>query len=270
MTFQRSNVRTFQRDQEAERWVETASEDLRAARVLRADQLFAHACFMAQQCGEKAVKAMWYAVGQEPAGTSIQKLVMQFPDLQKIPDMETWRQRAAGLDKFLSATRYPNELPDLTPGQNYFLRDADQAIESADLFLRAARELLPASPIVPSLSPVQPTAQPVIPFPPESMDAKISLASVVAKTPPASLVPPTMTNVSSGQDQHSHRRRHSMRGRVMRFLTQRETWVVAIILVLFAIVLGLVIPRIPISAPRGKPMALDMIPVLVSGLVLIL
>jgi HEPN domain-containing protein len=127
---------------EAERWLQTAGEDLRAAQTLRADGLYAHACFIAQQCGEKAVKAMWYAVGQEPWGHSIQKLVMQFPEPQHIPDLDGWTQRAAQLDKFYIPTRYPNGLPDLTPGQSYFLRDADQAIQSASMFLKASRQFL--------------------------------------------------------------------------------------------------------------------------------
>jgi len=127
---------------EAERWLQTAAEDLRAAQALQADGLYAHACFIAQQCGEKAVKAMWYLIGQDPWGHSIQKLIMQFPEPQHIPEGGDWLQRAALLDKFYIPTRYPNGLPDLTPGQSYFSRDADQAIEQAAFFLEAGRRLL--------------------------------------------------------------------------------------------------------------------------------
>jgi HEPN domain-containing protein len=127
---------------EAERWLQTAAEDLRAAQALRADGLYAHACFIAQQCGEKAIKAMWYLIGQDPWGHSIQKLIAQFPEPQQIPDSDDWLQRAALLDKFYIPTRYPNGLPDLTPGQSYFLRDADQAIEQAVFFLEACRRFL--------------------------------------------------------------------------------------------------------------------------------
>ncbi len=130
---------------EAERWLQTAAEDLRAAQALRADGLYAHACFIAQQCGEKAVKAMWYWVGQDPWGHSIQKLIAQFPEPQHMPERDDWLQRAALLDKFYIPTRYPNGLPDLTPGQSYFLRDADQAIEQAGFFLEACRRFLDLS-----------------------------------------------------------------------------------------------------------------------------
>lgn len=127
---------------EAERWLQTANEDLRAAQALRQEGLYAHACFIAQQCAEKALKAMWYAAGEEPWGHSIQKLVMQFPDPQAITELQAWTARAAVLDKFYIPTRYPNGLPDLTPGQSYFLHDADQAIEYATLFLQVSREFV--------------------------------------------------------------------------------------------------------------------------------
>jgi len=85
---------------------------------------------------------MWYAAGQEPWGHSIQKLVMQFPEPQTMADLDVWTERAAVLDKFYIPTRYPNGLPDLTPGQSYFSRDADQAIEYATLFLQVSRQFV--------------------------------------------------------------------------------------------------------------------------------
>jgi hypothetical protein len=48
----------------------------------------------------------------------------------------------SGPTDFYIPTRYPNGLPDLTPGQSYFLRDADQAIEQAVFFLEAGRRFL--------------------------------------------------------------------------------------------------------------------------------
>ncbi len=39
---------------DARRWLETAEEDLDAACALLDKEKFSHACFFAQQCGEKA------------------------------------------------------------------------------------------------------------------------------------------------------------------------------------------------------------------------
>ncbi len=127
---------------EAERWLKTAEEDLQAARALQQVGMYAHACFLSQQCGEKAIKAVWHLIGEDPWGHSIQRLVMQFPKPELFTERENWLQRAASLDKFYIPTRYPNGLPDLTPGQSYFSKDAEQAIEQAVFFLEVAREFL--------------------------------------------------------------------------------------------------------------------------------
>jgi HEPN domain-containing protein len=64
---------------EAERWLLTAEEDLEAAILLRDARKFSQCCFLAQQSGEKAVKALWYLEDADPWGHSIQRLVTDFP-----------------------------------------------------------------------------------------------------------------------------------------------------------------------------------------------
>ena len=128
---------------QAERWLETAREDLRAAQVLADAGMFAHACFLAQQAAEKAAKSLWYAAGEDPWGHSVLKLVGQFPHRDRLPDLADWERRAALLDRFYIPTRYPNGLPDLTPGQSFFAPDAEQAIEVASAFVSAVAAWLP-------------------------------------------------------------------------------------------------------------------------------
>jgi HEPN domain-containing protein len=127
---------------EAERWVRTAEEDLRAADALAHAGSFAQACFYAQQSGEKAVKALWYFVDADPWGHSIQKLILDFPEKQRLPNVENWIERAALLDKFYIPTRYPNGLPDLTPGQVYTREDAQRGMEVARALVAACRDWL--------------------------------------------------------------------------------------------------------------------------------
>ena len=127
---------------EAERWLQTAEEDLRAAELLLQGRLFAQACFYSQQSGEKAVKALWYIIDADPWGHSVQRLVMDFPKKQTLPDLEQWIERAALLDKFYIPTRYPNGLPDLTPGQVYTHEDARRGLETARSLVAACREWL--------------------------------------------------------------------------------------------------------------------------------
>ncbi|MGQ9815957.1 MAG: HEPN domain-containing protein [Candidatus Roseilinea sp.] len=78
-------------------------------------------------------------------GHSIQRLIMDFPYPDAFQDRADCLQRAAILDRYYIPTRYPDSLPDLTPGQSYFLADAEAAIQHADFFLQAAQEILSRS-----------------------------------------------------------------------------------------------------------------------------
>ena len=127
---------------EAKRWRLTAQEDLEAAKTLHEAGRFSHACFLWQQSAEKAMKALWLATDSDPCGHSIQKLVMQFPQQNMLPDIQNWLTHAAYLDKFYIPTRYPNGLPDLTPSQVYLSQDSALAIEKANFFVEEVRKLL--------------------------------------------------------------------------------------------------------------------------------
>jgi HEPN domain-containing protein len=116
---------------EANRWWQTTRDDLNAAQTLEQAGMFAHACFECQQCGEKAVKALYYFIEADPWGHSIQKLVEEFPEPSWLKPREQWLKYAASLDKFYIPTRYPNGLPDLTPEQSYTAEDVSTAIERA-------------------------------------------------------------------------------------------------------------------------------------------
>ncbi len=120
----------------------TAKEDLQAAEVLFRAEMYAHACFQAQQAGEKALKALWRVQDAEPWGHSVKRLVTEFPGRADIPDLQAWTNAAALLDKFYIPTRYPNGLPDLTPGQIYGEEDGRHGIEAARLLVTGCEKCL--------------------------------------------------------------------------------------------------------------------------------
>lgn len=128
----------------AERRLLTAEDDLDAAELLLNAKKYAQACFYAQQSAEKAVKALWYLADAEPWGHSVQRLVTELPQKAEIPELEAWIDRAALLDKFYIPTRYPNGLPDLTPGQLYRLDDATRGRTAARALVSACREWIEA------------------------------------------------------------------------------------------------------------------------------
>jgi HEPN domain-containing protein len=130
---------------EAQRWLETAEEDLEAARVLLRAEKYSHACFLAQQSGEKALKALWYLIGEDPWGHSIHKLILDLPEETTRKRMTAVQNDAAALDRFYIPTRYPNGLPDLTPGKFYFQKDAEFAIAIAESITALVKRTISAT-----------------------------------------------------------------------------------------------------------------------------
>ncbi len=132
---------------EAARWLETGEDDLDAAVVLRENAKFPHACFYAQQAGEKALKAVWYHADADPWGHSIRKLIedLESVDLNLYERLKSLLRAGTLLDRFYIPTRYPNGLPGLTPGEAYMDEDAEECIRQAGEILVAVRSILPSS-----------------------------------------------------------------------------------------------------------------------------
>jgi len=127
---------------QAERWLKSGEEDLQAAKALLEQRFFAQACFWAHQAGEIAVRAMWNLVDCRSRSHSVKRLIVEFPHKDDLPDLDTLAAKAALLDKLYIPTRYPNGLPDLTPGQIYGKEDAERGIEAAERLIAASRECL--------------------------------------------------------------------------------------------------------------------------------
>jgi HEPN domain-containing protein len=130
---------------EAQRWLETAREDLDAAQALSDKEKYSHSCFFAQQSGEKALKALWFFLGEDPWGHSIQKLMSELPDPEIRSRLAEFLEMGAVLDRYYIPTRYPNGLPDLTPGKVYFQKDASHCIDSARRLLDQVKECMGVS-----------------------------------------------------------------------------------------------------------------------------
>lgn len=130
---------------EALRWLKTAEDDLDAAGVLRKNNKYPHACFHAQQAGEKALKALWHYADADPWGHSIRKLIedLQNVDLKLYDRFKGLLKTGTVLDRYYIPTRYPNGLPELTPGEAYLEEDAEQCIQKATEILAAVKSFLP-------------------------------------------------------------------------------------------------------------------------------
>jgi HEPN domain-containing protein len=129
---------------EAERWLNTAVDDLETAIILRKNKKFAHSCFHAQQAGEKAVKAVWYFADADPWGHSIKKLIgdLKSEDKNLYTQLAPLDRPAMVLDRFYIPTRYPNGLPDITPDIAFSDEDAEMCIDYSNKILAKVRTLL--------------------------------------------------------------------------------------------------------------------------------
>lgn len=115
--------------EEGKRWLEQAKEDLKWTKDLAERGGYHIACFLAQQVGEKALKAFLYAQGEEiVVGHSIERLcnlASKF-DNKFSKKIKRW----AILDGYYVPTRYPNTIPDSIPARIY---TKDAAKEAANL-----------------------------------------------------------------------------------------------------------------------------------------
>jgi HEPN domain-containing protein len=112
-------------------WLAQAERDLEQAKSSQAEGRHEWACFAAQQCAEKAVKALHISLGQEAWGHVVAKLLVELP----IDVPEDIVNKAKVLDNFYVSTRYANGHPEGPPFEHYGKIQSEDAI-------RYAREIL--------------------------------------------------------------------------------------------------------------------------------
>lgn len=108
-------------------WFAQAERDLEQARDCQRAERHEWACFAAQQCAEKAVKALHLAKGQEAWGHVIARLLAELP----VPVEEDLIDKAKVLDNFYVATRYANGHPEGPPFEHYGVLQSTDAINYA-------------------------------------------------------------------------------------------------------------------------------------------
>jgi len=99
------------------------------------------ACFLAQQVGEKALKAFLYAQDQEIVlGYSIARLCEEAGQTNSF--FKEAANRWTILDGYFIPTRYPNGLPDSIPAKVYTHQAAKEAAALAEEIVSEVRKLL--------------------------------------------------------------------------------------------------------------------------------
>jgi HEPN domain-containing protein len=129
---------------ESSRWLEQAQYDIKTSRWNAKGELFAPACFWAQQAAEKAAKAYLYSRGERfVTGHSVAELLEKCKAFDE--EFESLIMTGAFLDRFYIPTRYPNSLPSGIPAHAYRQKDAFEAIELAQEIVQFVSEKLTKS-----------------------------------------------------------------------------------------------------------------------------
>ena len=123
---------------EARLWLQQAGDDYRFGRVALAGRFYAQACFVAQQVGEKAVKAVHYHLSGRPViGHSVHALLKRLNARARVTgDLLT---SGGQLDQYYVSTRYPDALPGIAPADAFSAAQARAALRAAQRILRWAR-----------------------------------------------------------------------------------------------------------------------------------
>ena len=130
---------TGDRMAEGSRWMRQSEQDLSDARLSMEYERYNLACFMAQQCGEKAVKGYLYARGAEDVwGNSLADLCEDAKYFEMLFDV--LKSRAIFLVKYYELTRYPSFLPGGIPSEVFDVLEAERAIELAEEVVRFVKE----------------------------------------------------------------------------------------------------------------------------------
>jgi len=109
-------------------WLHFAREDLRVAELALSAQIYSQACFHAQQCVEKALKARLRHHGiVPPRSHQLSLLASLLPD-DPLADLHS---AVVLLDRFYILTRYPDALPGALSDELPNERDAQEALSVA-------------------------------------------------------------------------------------------------------------------------------------------
>jgi len=129
-------------EKEAARWMQQSEDDFKFAQwVLSEKVFFDKGCFIAQQAGEKALKACLYALGRRSViGHSLFELSNELS--QKDSRFSPLMDAAKQLDRFYIPTRYPNGIPGGSPFQVFDRQDLKAAVEALEQVMVVCRRFL--------------------------------------------------------------------------------------------------------------------------------
>ncbi len=123
-------------------WLAKAGDDLAVAGMSLKAEYFSHACFLSQQCIEKALKA--YVIAKARTYPRIHNLVDLLERCEALDSaFAQFRADCEKVDEYYIPTRYPAGIPGAKPTGMPSAEDAKEAIAAAENILNFVKEKLP-------------------------------------------------------------------------------------------------------------------------------
>jgi len=119
-------------------WLRQAENDLAWAEHSLAGGFFSQTCFVAQQAGEKALKAFCFAKGYDVIRTH-----SLFQIVKTLGENGELEKHARELDLYYITARYPDAFPAGAPFEIISDEQAERALQGARTILALIRERLP-------------------------------------------------------------------------------------------------------------------------------
>jgi HEPN domain-containing protein len=119
-------------------WLKQAKNDLQWAKYSLEGGFYSQVCFISQQIGEKAIKALAYFQGADLVKSH--SIVLIAKDLKVNGEIERAGQV---LDMYYMSSRYPDALPDQISPSDYFSKNqAEDAILNAQIILNKVEKII--------------------------------------------------------------------------------------------------------------------------------
>ena len=116
-------------------WLDIATEDLIVARLVFEEEHLAHACFLSQQCIEKALKA--YLIAKANTYPRTHNLVILLNQCEALElAFSQFEPECTVVDQYYVPTRYPDGIPGGLPTGLPTEQQAQRAITAAETILQ--------------------------------------------------------------------------------------------------------------------------------------
>ncbi|MEN3048440.1 MAG: HEPN domain-containing protein [Candidatus Caldarchaeales archaeon] len=125
-------------DEEYARWMASSKATLDSAAKDLAGGEYNWACFKAHQAAEKALKALLWGLGRPAYGHSLKRLCEEA--MRLVGDDEEVLEDCRRLDKYYTATRYPDVWHSGVPEEYFSESEGREGLERAERVLRWVEE----------------------------------------------------------------------------------------------------------------------------------